>query len=915
MSPLLHDLNIRDRLIEADRREGLLLLLAAAFIFANAIAYSLVVEGAITWSHLWAPLLWLVGFTLAYLFLTSGRPTHDPYLLPIFALLTGWGLLLMDRLAVNFLGRQAIWLLLSLGLLLLIVLLPRSLQFLQRYRYTWLIGGLLLLAATLIFGVNPSGAAAALWLPLPLPLAEPVYFQPSELLKAVMVVFLASYFADREALLNYRTWDTGFSGALPYLLPLLLMWGFSVLLLVWQRDLGAATLFFMLFATLLYLVTGEKLYVLGSLMLLLLAGAFAYFIFSDVVALRIDMWVYPWAEVRDRAYQIVQSLYALAAGGLGGQGIGQGYPDFVPVVHSDFAFAAIAEEWGLVGSLIVVSCFAMLAQRGLRIAIMTQRPFHTYLAAGITAVFSAQAFLIMGGVTRLLPLTGITLPFVSYGGSSLLVSSAMLGLLLYLSAQPVETAATAATKQIHLALSKRLKQIGVVIFAGFFAVALALLYWGVVRGNSLLARDDNPRLIIAEQRIRRGRILDHENVPLALTMTNGNFAQRQYPLPAAASVIGYYSLRYGTAGIEAGYDAHLRGENDGLWPAFWRGLLHQPPVGRDIRLTLDADLQQAAATALANRQGALVLLEVDQQNETAALRAMVSAPGYDPNQLDDQFEALAADPNAPLFNRAAQGRYQPGLMLQPLLVANAIDEGLLQLDNPAPDPDQSIPINGTTIQCQGELPDNQNNLSLSWKEAVALACPGPLETLAGAWGVAGLSERFNAYGLTMPGLTILPDLPLETQISSPSVTVSDPLLAAVGQENLIVSPLQVALAYSTLVNNGRLPTIQLVEAVRGAGGRWQEASEEIEEAGPVITSEAAETITAALQAEDSDYSERAVSVLAGPEGTTDSWYAGMTAGVTANGSARYVLVLILENQPNPATAREIGRVILDRVTR
>lgn len=907
MSPLLHDLNIRDRLIEADRREGLLLLLAAAFIFANAIAYSLVAEGAITWSHLWAPLLWLVGFTLAYLFLASGRPTHDPYLLPIFALLTGWGLLLMDRLAVNFLGRQTVWLLLSITLLLLIVLLPRSLHFLQRYRYTWLIGGLLLLAATLVFGVNPSGAAAALWLPLPLPLAEPVYFQPSELLKAVMVVFLASYFADREALLNHRTWDTGFSGALPYLLPLLLMWGFSVILLIWQRDLGAATLFFMLFATLLYLVTGEKLYVLGSLLLLLLAGAFAYFIFSDVVALRIDMWVYPWAEVRDRAYQIVQSLYALAAGGLGGQGIGQGYPDFVPVVHSDFAFAAVAEEWGLVGSLVVVGCFAVLVQRGLRIAINARRPFHTYLAAGITAVLSAQAFLIMGGVTRLLPLTGITLPFVSYGGSSLLVSSAMLGLLLYLSAQPIEPATTA--EQERRLLVRRLKRIGMVIFSGFFAVAVALLYWGVARGDALLARDDNPRLFIAEQQIRRGRIFDRDNIPLALTVTADDITRREYPLPAAAAVVGYYSLRYGTAGIEAGYDAHLRGENDGLWPAFWRGLLHQPPVGRDIRLTLDADLQQAAASALADRQGALVLLEVNQPTGTAALRALVSTPGYDPNQLDEQFETLAADPNAPLFNRAAQGSYQPGLMLQPLLVASAIDEGLLQLDNPAPDPDQSIPINGTTIQCQEELTGNQNNLSLSWKEAVVLACPGPLETLADAWGVAGLSERFNAYGLTMPGLTILPDLPLETQISPPPLSVSDPLLAAVGQENLTVSPLQVAHAYAGLLNKGRLPTIQLVEAVQVEGGRWQEVNEEGVTAEPVIAPETAEDIVAALQAEDRSYSEQAVSVLAGPEGTTDSWYAGMTSG----SPSRYVLVLILENQPNPDAAREIGRVILDRV--
>jgi cell division protein FtsW (lipid II flippase) len=210
------------------------------------------------------------------------------------------------------------------------------------------------------------------------------------------------------------------------------MWGFCIVLLVWQRDLGAATLFFILFLTQLYLATGEKWYVWSGLGMLLAAGVVAYFAF-DLVALRIEAWWNPWPDASDRAFQIVQALYALANGGIIGQGVGQGFPDYIPVVHSDFAFAAIAEEWGLIGSLSIVAAFALLAQRGMRIAFLSERPFRRYLAAGITTLFSAQAFLIMGGVTKLLPLTGVTLPFVSYGGSSLLISSVMAGLLLYLS--------------------------------------------------------------------------------------------------------------------------------------------------------------------------------------------------------------------------------------------------------------------------------------------------------------------------------------------------------------------------------------------------------------------------------------------------------------------------------------------------
>jgi cell division protein FtsW (lipid II flippase) len=411
------------------RRQGWLLLLAALFIFLNGVALSLAQDGRILWSHLGAPLAWALIMGLSHTLLHFYRPKRDPFLLPILGLLSGWGLVLLDRLAPNFLWRQVTWLALAMAVLLLIAILPRDLGLLRRYRYSWLTFGLLLLATTLFFGVNPSGFGATLWLPVPL--LGQVFFQPSELLKLLLVVFLASYFDERESLLHFGNRGGRF-GALPYLAPLLLMWGFCMLLLVWQRDLGAATLFFLLFLALLHLATGEWRYAAGGLFLLLLGGVFAYFAF-DVVNLRVSGWWNPWPDAADRAFQIVQSLYALASGSIGGQGIGQGFPQYIPVVHSDFVFAAIGEEFGLIGSLGVVACFALLASRGLHIALLARRPFRMYLAAGITILFSVQALLIMGGVTKLLPLTGVTLPFISYGGSSLLVAAIMAGLLLHLS--------------------------------------------------------------------------------------------------------------------------------------------------------------------------------------------------------------------------------------------------------------------------------------------------------------------------------------------------------------------------------------------------------------------------------------------------------------------------------------------------
>ena len=241
--------------VENGRIELTLLAITAVFVFANAIALSLVREKQIMFAHLWAPLVWLALMLIALLLLNQFKPRHDPFIFPILALFMGWGLILLDRLAANFLERQVVWMLLGTAVLLMVAILPRNLRWIKRYRYTLMLAGLGLLAATLIFGVNPSGFGAALWLPIPA--VGRVFFQPSELLKLLLLIFLASYFDERESILNLSK-QNGRFGSLPYLAPLILMWGFCMVLLVWQRDLGAATLFFMLFLALLYLATGEN---------------------------------------------------------------------------------------------------------------------------------------------------------------------------------------------------------------------------------------------------------------------------------------------------------------------------------------------------------------------------------------------------------------------------------------------------------------------------------------------------------------------------------------------------------------------------------------------------------------------------------------------------------------------------------
>jgi cell division protein FtsW (lipid II flippase) len=377
-------------------------------------------------------LIWIACSTALHLTLTNTLPQRDPLILPIVLLLAGWGLTLVSRLAPAFAVRQTLWLVIASAALIAISVLPPNLRLLQRYRYTWLLAGILVLASTLLFGVNPSGNefAPRLWLGFGV-----LYFQPSEILKLLLVIFLASYLADKREIIVatqvrlYR-WHLP---ALSYLAPMLLMWGFCMILLVWQRDLGAASLFFLVFLSLVYIATGESSYlIIGGI--LLIAGAIIGYELYDVVKLRVIGWWNPWKDPDASSFQIVQALMAVAAGGLIGQGVGQGSPTFVPVIHSDFVFAAIAEEWGVLGTLGVVLCFALLVNRAMRIAMrLHERPFRSLLAAGIGLLFATQALLIMAGVLKLIPLTGVTLPFVSYGGSSLLSSFVMIGLLLRLS--------------------------------------------------------------------------------------------------------------------------------------------------------------------------------------------------------------------------------------------------------------------------------------------------------------------------------------------------------------------------------------------------------------------------------------------------------------------------------------------------
>ena len=391
----------------------------------------------------------------------AGRRT-DQVLLPTVGLLGGLGLLLMERLPQSLVGQefgntvltlaplQLAFLLVSIAIITALAIVVRSDNWLRMYKYTWAAIGIGLLLLVFLFGSETNGARLTLTI-------GPLSGQPSELLKVVLVVFLAGYLSENRALLVEQSTAIGplRLPPLPYLLPMAAMWAIALLIVVVQRDLGAALLFFAVFLLLLYIATARWSYVVGGLILFLAGSALMYQLFGHVRT-RVDIWLDPFVDAQNTGYQVVQALYAFARGGLIGTGLGGGLPLVggvmpIPAIHTDFPFAALGEELGLIGVLAVLGLYLVVVERGLRIAASAADDFRALLAAGLSLVVGVQAFIIAAGNLKLVPLTGITLPFISYGGSSLLANALVVGLLLALSDRGVEPPAPPRPRQTRLA--------------------------------------------------------------------------------------------------------------------------------------------------------------------------------------------------------------------------------------------------------------------------------------------------------------------------------------------------------------------------------------------------------------------------------------------------------------------------------
>lgn len=756
--------------------EFLLLILAAVPVLLLYAMLLINLGQDISASTLMVPLGLFGAFAIAHFAVRILAPGADPAILPIVFVLSGTGIAFVTRLAPSLAINQVIWLFLSVGAMVATLIVVRDIDRLARYKYTLGLAGVILLLLPMFFGVERGGSK--LWLSF-----AGFSFQPGEISKVLIVLFLAAYLATNREALSVSSIKFGpfVIPRLRMLMPLLIMWGLSLLVVIFERDLGSALLFFVFFVVMLYVATGRVGYVLISFLLLLAGGAVCYLLFSHVQT-RVQIWLDPWADPSNKGFQIVQSLYSLADGSLVGTGIGRGLSTFIPVVESDFIFSTIGEEMGLLGGSAILILFMLFCVRGFATAARAKSDISAFTAVGLTTAIAFQAFLIVAGVTKLLPLTGVTLPFMSQGGSSLLSSFIICGLLLragdegtgqgtliessvleqpdiasangervsnFLRGAHVRGSFGMLTPESgvlgRVALGKRLNAL-ISCFTLLFAALIGnLTYIQVVNAQTIQDMPGNNHTLARSAYVQRGAIITSDGVTLAESVpTEDGTFERVYPQGSfAAHTVGYMSTRFGATGVESSMNETLTGHADySNWQNALYSLAGVSVPGSSVVLTINSQMQSACENALAGYTGAIVVLDPS----TGAVLAKASSPTYSYGDLENIIEG--GQTGGPLVDRATQALYAPGSSFKVITLSAALDTGTASLDD-VYSAQAEMEVGG------GRITNFANNDygDLPLREALAMSSNTAFAQVGVQLGAENLVNYAQAFGYgTSPGL-------------------------------------------------------------------------------------------------------------------------------------------------------------------
>ena len=813
------------------RNLELVLLCVAAPLVVLLFAMIALNQGqALDMNTLGVPAGIFVAFVIAHIATRRFAPGADPALLPIAFALSGIGIAFVTRLAPDLAVNQVMWLFLGVAFMVLVLAFVRNLDKVANYKYTLMIVGFLLLLSPLVPGLGQEIYGSRIWLSL-----GGFSFQPGEIAKIIIVLFLAGYLAQNREMLSVFTVRVG-PFRLPdirTLLPLILMWGVALLIVVFEKDLGSALVLFFMFLVMLYVATGKKFYLAIGLGLIAVGGVGAFLAF-DHVQVRVNTWLDPFADAQNTGYQLTQAIYSIADGDLFGVGLGNGLAEQIPVVESDFIFADIAEEIGLLGAAGVLLLFLCFAIRGFVTAARAKSDVSSFAAVGLTSVIVLQAFIIVGGVTRLIPLTGITLPFISQGGSSLLASFIIVGLLLRCGDEGtgVGQEMTSATSSLHansvlgrVSLGKRLSH-SMLFCSALFALLVAnLTMIMVVQADYYQGMPGNNHSLAKEARTERGTISTYDGVVLAQSVpTEDGTFERVYPAGDLASqVVGYSSARFGTSGIEQAYNDTLKGkENFASWTDVLNSFAGIGGAGNDVALTLNSKIQQAAQDALSGETGACVVMDPD----TGAILAMASSPTYDAADFETVIEQANADSSdTRLINRAIHALYSPGSTFKIVSLATALEDGVAD-ENTVYDAPGSMEIgNADVVNFDG---NSYGRLTLAQAtELSANTAFGQLGVEMGADALVAGAEDFGfnkdiEFALTLY-TSLMPDPDDMTEWETAWAAAGE----NVGENKTANHPspngpqatvLEMALVGSAIANDGTIMQPYLVDGIYNANG-------------------------------------------------------------------------------------------------
>lgn len=874
------------------------------------------------WASIGVPVGIFASFIVSHLALRKFAPAADPAILPICFALSSIGIAFVTRLAPDLAVRQVAWLVLGIIFMIAVIIFMKNMDKTANYKYTLMVIGLILLLSPLLPGIGNEIYGSRIWLSI-----GSFSFQPGEIAKIFIVLFLAGYLAQNREMLSVFTHKVGpfkFPD-LSTLLPLLIMWLLSMAIVVFEKDLGSALIVYFVFLTMLYVASGKKFYLIVGLLTIAIGAVILFFFFSHV-QVRVDTWLDPFADPTNTGYQLVQSIFSMADGGLFGVGIGSGLADNIPIVESDFIFAAIAEETGLLGAaglLLLYLCFAI---RGLVTAARAKSDVSSFIAVGLTATIVLQAFIIVGGVTRLIPLTGLTLPFVSQGGSSLLASFIAVGFLLKCGDQStgVESEIASGTGNIsaegvlgRVSLGKRITNTMIAFSVLFALLVTNLTMIMVVQADEYKNMPINNHTLVKESKTERGTISTYDNVVLAQSVeqSDGTY-KRVYPAGTlAAHVVGYASEKFGTAGIESSYNDTLKGQrNYASWTDVLNASTGNSAAGNDVKLTINSTIQKAAQDALEGFSGACVVIDP----KTGAVLALASSPTYNAADIETllQNSSNSSDSSA-LYNRATQALYPPGSTFKIVTLTGALENNVATESSVFKAPGSMKIGNGDITNFNGR---NYGEITLA--RATEVSANTVYAQLGVEMGADMLVKTAEDFGFDQD---IKFDLPLAKSLmpKPEEMTEWETAWAAagepVGEHESPAGPqstvLEMAMVGCAIANNGVIQKPYLVDSIYNAEGKcsFTASPSTLMTATNSATANRVKSVLEGVVASGTGGAAAVSGVkIAGKTGTAetgkpidDSWFVGI--GPSEN--SRIVVAIVLEegsDLPGGAASRAQG---------